>query len=381
MRWPWRREERALPAGAYLTAAGGSGAQTWALGPLGGTVDTDAAMRHTAVWACVRLLADTVSTLPVDVYRRGEAEPLATPPLLVEPAAGTPRTDWLYAAMASLLLRGNAYGLVTARSGATLLPSQVELVHPDLVSVFVDPETQAVTYRIGGQAYGRTDVLHVRAYAMPGVLLGLSPVEYARQAIGLGLAAEKFGAQYFGDGAMPQGVLEAEGNISSEMAHALSARWESAHGGARKVAVLSGAKFVPITVKPEESQFIETQRLNVASIARVFGVPPEMIGAEAGNSLTYANVEGRALDLLKYAVNPWLVRLENALGTLLPRNQYVKFNADGLLRTDTKTRYEAHKIGLDAGFLTVNEVRALEDLPPLVEPAPPATEQTGGAVA
>lgn len=326
------------------------------------TVTPDQAMRLSAVWSCVRLLADTISTLPVDVYRDGKN--IATPPLLVTPAAGTPRHDWLYQVMVSLLLRGNAYGVITARSGATLLPAQVELVDPDQVQV--DRRDGVTSYRIGATGYEAEDVWHVRAYPVPGLPVGLSPVDYARQAIGLGLAAEKFGARFFGDGATPSGFLSTDQRLDQTQAETVATRWRQMHGDHRKIAVLAGGlKFNPITIAPDESQFIETQRFTVAQIARVFGVPPEMVGSDSGGSLTYANVESRALDFLRYSVQPWLVRLEVALSALLPRQQNVKFNAGGLLRATTKERYDAHKVALDAGFLTVDEVRALEDLPPL----------------
>lgn len=328
----------------------------------GVTVNADQAMRLSAVWACVRLLADTVSTLPLDVYRDGKQ--IATPALLVEPAAGQPRHDFIYQVMTSLLLRGNAYGLITARSGATLLPAQVELLDPDKVSI--ERRDGVTSFRIAGQPFAAEDVWHVRAYPVPGLAAGLSPVDYARQAIGLGIAAERFGAQFFGSGATPSGVLQAEVNLSATDAEAIGARWRSMHEGRHKVAVLSkGLSFVPISVAPEESQFIETQRFTVSQVARIFGVPPEMIGGESGGSLTYANVEQRAADFLRYSVQPWLVRLETSLSRLLPRQQTVRFNADGLLRATTAERYAAHKLALDAGFLTLDEVRALEDLPPL----------------
>ena len=360
--WPFRRrEERALPPFAITTGPGHGMLPTWA----GATIDADVALRHSAVWSCVRLLADTVSTLPVDCYRRGEREPIATPPILVEPAAGQPLHEFAYSVMVSLLLRGNAYGLVTARSGATMLPSQVELVHPDKVSVQVD-EDGTVRYRLLGRDVDRADIWHVKAFTMPGTVLGLSPVEYARQSIGLGLGAEKFGSQFFGDGATPSGVLTTPDRLNREQVEMLSDNWKTAHHNKRTPAILAGdLTWQSITVAPEESQFVETMKLNVAQVARVFGVPPEMIGAEAGNALTYSNVEGRAIDFLRYSLNPWLVRLEAALSRLLPSRQYVKFNPNALLRSDTKTRYEAHEIALRAGFLSVDEVRDLEDRPPL----------------
>jgi HK97 family phage portal protein len=334
--WPFRkREERALPAGALLTQPGQTGGATFALGddPFPPEpVDTDKALQHAAVWACVRLLADTVSTMPVDVYRRGQSDTIPTPPLLIEPAAGMPIIEWLYAVMVSLLLRGNAYGLITARSGATLLPAQVELVHPDLVSVQTDPETGLPTYRIGGQAYGRDDVWHVRAFTMPGVFLGLSPVAYCRETIAVGLAAERFGAKFFGDGAIPSGVLSCEQRLGQDNVTLLRDIWNDRYRHRRKVAVLTeGLKFQPISVNPDESQFIETQQFNTTQIARLFGVPAHMIGGTDESSLTYANTESRALDYLRYSVNTWLVRIETALGRLLPRQQYAKLNAGGLL--------------------------------------------------
>jgi HK97 family phage portal protein len=184
-------------------------------------VGTDQALRLTAVWACVRLLADAVSTLPLDVYRRGERDPLPElPPLLRQPAAGMTLNEWLYAVMVSLLLRGNAYGVVTGRSGSTLLPAQVDLAHPDRLAVTVTPDGR-VQYRLNGEELLPDDVWHVRAYTFPGAVLGLSPVEYARQTIGLGLAAEKFGAQFFGDGSIPAGVIYTDRDPGKDGAKAL----------------------------------------------------------------------------------------------------------------------------------------------------------------
>jgi HK97 family phage portal protein len=371
--WPFKKRAQ-LPPFAVTTGGGVGPLATWA----GATVDSDSAMRLSAVWACVRLLSDTVSTLPLDVYRRGERDPIATPPVLVEPAAGTPTHEFLYSVMVSLLLRGNAFGLVTARSGAGMLPSQIELVHPDKVGVQVH-EDGSIVYRVLGREIDRTDVWHVRAYTMPGQVLGLSPVEYSRQSIGLGLAVEEFAGQFFGDGATPTGLLTTSDTVNEDLIKKLSEVWHSARSRRRGTAVLTGGvTWQPIQIAPEESQFLGAAKFNVAQIARVFGVPPEMIGAEAGNSLTYANVEGRAIDFLRYSLNPWLVRLEAALGRLIPSRQFVKFNTGGMLRADTKSRYEAHEIALRAGFLTVDEVRELEDRPPLPGgDTPPAPSGNG----
>jgi HK97 family phage portal protein len=161
-------------------------------------------------------------------------------------------------------------------------------------------------------------------------------------------------------------VLTTDQRLTLEHAQEASERWHYAHQGRRKTAVMgSGIKWQAVSVAPEESQFLDTLKFNVQQIARIFGVPPEMIAAESGASMTYANIESRDLSLLKYAVQPWLGRLERAMNTLVTRGQYVKFNAAGLLRTDLKTRYESYAIGLDKGFLTIEEVRDLEDREPL----------------
>jgi HK97 family phage portal protein len=364
-RYVWRRPEQRETLEQLL-------AQETTPTYAGVPVTTDHALRLSAVWACVRLLADAVSTLPLDVYRRGDRDPLPElPPLLRAPAAGMSLNEWLYAVMVSSLLRGNCYGIVTGRSGSTLLPAQVDLAHPDRMGVTVNRDGQ-VEYRLNGQEKDSANVWHVRAYTFPGTVLGLSPVEYARQTIGLGLAAEKFGAQWFGDGSVPAGVLYADRDPGKETVKKLQAEWVAARRDNREPAVLAGVRYEPISVKPEESQFLGTLDANVNSIARIFGVPPEMIAGTTAGPLAYTSPEMRSLDLLTYTVRGWLVRLENALTALLPSTQFARFNAAGMVRVDLKSRYEAHEIALRAGFLTINEVRALEDRGPLSE---------GGAVA
>lgn len=341
------------------------------------TVNADSALRLSAVWACVRLLADTVSTLPVDVYgkgRDGTTAAIATPPLLTRPSDAFGLVDWLHALTASLALRGNAYGVITGRTGAAGWPSQIELVNPDVVAVARTTDGR-IEYRIGGTEYPRDDVFHVRAFTLPGALTGLSPIEYARQAVGLGLAAEQFGARFFGDNATPAGLIISKERLTAEQAGTLKSRWKArVVEGSREIAIMSGdLSFQPLTIPPEESQFIETQRFTIAQVARMFGVPPEMIGGEAGGSLTYANVEQRAIDFVTFALGPWVARIEAALSALLPRGQHVKLNTGALLRADLLTRYQAHEIGIRAGFLTIDEARALEDRAPLPDPYPVPT--------
>jgi HK97 family phage portal protein len=280
--------------------------------------------------------------------------------------------------MLSLLLRGNFYGLVVARSAAER-PTQIEPLNPDRVTVTVEPDRRTVTYRLDGQQIDREDLHHVRAYRMPGSVVGASPIRYHAETIGLGLAAQAFGAKFFGDNATPAGVLTSDQALNQSQASDLAERWKATRSGRRGTAVLgAGTKFQPISVNPEESQFLESQRFTVQQVARVFRVPPELIGADSGSAMTYSNIESRDLTLLKYAVNPWLVKLERTMTSLLPRGTYCKFNRGQLLEADLLTRYQSYEIGLRAGFLTLPEVRELEDREPLpATPAPGAPPQLG----
>ena len=365
--WPWTRHDRALfNIGDIPTSS------TYAAVP----VNPNTAMQHSAVWACVNLIAGAISTLPLAAYRAGSADPLPDlPPILRQPSAGTSLPDFLYATLQSLLLRGNAYGLIVDRAGAGLLPSQVELLAPERVQVETNDR---VIWRIDGVEVDPASIWHVKAFTAPGQVLGLSPISHARQAIGLGLAAERYGAQFFSDNATPSGVLTTDQDINPQRAIDLKERWRAYHGGRRDIAVLgNGARFQAVSIAPEESQFLETTQANIRTIARYFAVQPELIGADSGNSLTYANVEQRALDFLTFGLRPWLVRLETALSALLSSTTTVKFNAAALVRTDLLTRYQAHESAIRAGWKLRSEVRDLEDLPPI----PGIDDQEGPAVA
>jgi HK97 family phage portal protein len=365
--WPFKRHDRALwqvgditPAGTYAAVA----------------VNPTTAMQHSAVWACVDLIGSAISTLPLYAYRRGELDPLPDlPPILRQPSATMDTLDFVYATLQSLLVRGNAYGLIVDRAGAGLLPAQVELLDPNRVQVTANG---AIEYRIDGHLVDPASIWHVKAFTTAGNVVGLSPIAHASQAVGLGVAAERYAAKFFGESAIPSGVLTSDQDIKQDRADQLKARWRERHAGNRDIAVLgNGARFQAVTVPPEEAQFLETTRANVATVARSFRMQPEMIASESGGSLTYANVEQRALDFLTFTLRPWLVRLETALSALLSSTTTVKFNAAALVRTDLLTRYQAHESAIRAGWKLRGEVRELEDLAPI----PGIDDQEGPAVA
>jgi HK97 family phage portal protein len=374
-RWVWSRVQNreALTLQQLLAEEGRPTAA-------GEPVTTDTALRLSTVWGCVRLLADSVSTLPLHVYRGDDRDPLPTPPLLQRPSADFPElSDWLWAVMASMLLRGNAWGVITARAGAGMVAAQVDLVDPGRVAVTTEGEGRRVI-RIGGQEYDRSELFHCKAYPWPGNLEGLSPIAYAREAIGLGLGAERYGARFFGDSAIPSGYLHSDQKLGDEAAAKVKAVWEKAHKGKRDTAVLGGVKWESVSIAPEEAQFVATQKFSVSTICRFYGIPPEMMAGETAGHEAYTSPEMRSTDFLQYSLRPWLYRIERAVSGLLPRTQRAKFNAGGFLRPTLKEQYETLAIGVGAGFVQRNEAREKLDMPaiPGLDDRPP---ETGGAVA
>jgi HK97 family phage portal protein len=339
-------------------------------------VNPSTAMQHSAVWGCVDLIAGSISTLPLAAYRDGDERPLpALPPILRAPSAGWSLPEFIYATLQSLLLRGNAYGLIVDRAGAGLLPSQVELLAYERVGVEVNG---TVTYRVDGHEVDPASIWHCRAFTAPGQVLGLSPLQHAKQAAGLGLGAERYAARFFGESAIPAGVITSDQDIKQDRATTIKERWRAAHQGHRDIAVLgNGARFQAITIPPEEAQFPEATKANVATICRYYRVPPELMASDSGGSLTYANVEQRALDFLTFCLRRWIVTMEVALSALLSSTTTVKFNAAALVRTDLLTRYQAHESAIRAGWKLRSEVRELEDLPAI----PGIDDQKGPAVA
>ena len=344
------------------------------------SVTTESAMRLSAVWACVRLLAGLGSTLPLDQQRRRDGLTVDVPRsvLFDQPQAGTTLSTWLYQVWSSMLTAGNAYGLVTA-IGANGWPTTVELLDPSVVQWRADEQRGWVVTvdRQEVQRWPEGPLWHVPIFTMPGAPFGLSPIQNAKQTIAGGLSAERFGTDFFTGGGTPNAILYSDSELTQEQAQGIKSAFVSSTAGNREAAVMgAGLRYERISVAPDEAQFLDQQRFTVEQIARIYGIFPEMIGgATSGSSVTYANREQRAADFLTFGLMPYLIALEDGLSGLVPGPNRVKFNVDGVLRSDLKTRYEAHAIGIDSGFLTVDEVRQLEDRPPLPETTPPMPDE------
>jgi HK97 family phage portal protein len=320
------------------------------------------------VFKCVRLVSDVLACMTPEVYKgpgigHGEANRIDPPSVLEEPSADADIFDFTYMLIGSALLRGNGFGRIMNQDKYGR-PSQIELEHPDRAHLKENADG-TLTYKYGNAEVPRDQVWHKKAYRMAGLPLGLSPIKYAQSMIQQSHNALLFGNRFFEDGGHPSGLLMNENikTVGPDEADTIKKRFLQAVRGGREPVVLGqGWKYQQIQIAPEESQFLETQRFSGSAVCGFFGVPPELVGeATEGSSITYANVESRSIDFLKFGLNGWVDRLERWYGALLPRGQYVKLNTKALLRTDTLSRYQALHLLVGSRIITQNEARAMED--------------------
>lgn len=349
------REERAV---SYQNVFG-AGGDVSAFGS-----PTSKAVQLTSVQACWRLVAESVASLPIDVYRKdssGISQPVTPEPALIaSPSEVLARDEWVRAFVVSMMSDGNAFGVPRRLDSLSGRPTRLEWVPPEQVNV--TGSFDVPVYQWGGITI--PGMVHVRGITIPGEARGMSPLRAAMRTVESGIEAEKFGHDFFRDSRHPAAVLTTDQPVTEDQAAIIKARFMN-RGSREPFVAGAGLQYKAMSVAPEESQFLQTQKFTVSQIARIYGVPPEMIGGESGGSLTYANVEQRAIDFAQYTLRPMVVRLERALTAMLPRPQYVKLNLDAMIRADTLSRYQAHEIALRAGFKNQNEVRGLEDLEPV----------------
>ena len=341
----------------------------------GKAVNERTAMQTSAVYACVRILSESIAGLPLHVYRYtsdGGKERTSLHPLyrLLHDEPNREMTSFVFreTLMAHLLLWGNAYAQII-RDGRGY-PVALYPMLPDRMSVDRDSQGELVyTYQSDkGQVKLRKEsVLHIPGLGFDG-LIGYSPIAMAKNAVGLALATEDYGAAFFANGANPGGVLEHPGVIKPEQADRLRESWATQFGGANahKVAVLEeGLKFHQMSIPPEQAQFLETRKFQINEIARIFRVPPHMVGDLEKSS--FSNIEQQSLEFVKYTLDPWVVRWEQSLqqSLILPSEKsavFIRFNLDGLMRGDYQSRMQGYSVGIQNGFYSVNDVRGLEDL-------------------
>lgn len=344
---------------------------------------TESSLQKVAVWACLNLVRTIVEILPLDFYTGQDADqrPVKPPRWLNDLGGdGFGLPDWCSQVVYSEMLRGNTVGLVEERDPLSGRPTLIVLQHPDWVSAYRNPISGKVVWHVEGKQVDPSRIWHQRVNSVPGYPLGLSPVAMHALTIGTGIAAMRFGAQWFEDGAHPSGILSNEQRMLDQgLADTAKARFLAAIRGRREPVVLGkGWKFDAIQISPNESQFLETNNYTSAECCRIFGPAlAEVFGYETGGSLTYSNIEQRSLDLLTYAADPWLVRIERMLSALLAAPRFARFNRAALVRTDLLTRFRAHEIALRNKWKVVNEVRDDEDMTPVEWGDTPATPGPG----
>jgi len=371
-------EDRALPIvdsqPAYPTLSSGA--------PL--NVSTaEELLRVSDAWACVRVLADSISTLPLHVYRR-TAEQGRQPAgensravqLLQRPSPGSTGVDLVSQIVVWLAVAGEAF-IAKWRQDREIV--QLGLLPPN--SVQVEMRGRRVVYLLdtlkGRTEHGPDDILHVKGMSLDG-LRGLSPIAHFRTALGLSSSLQQSAKVYTEEGSKPTGVLTVEGGAKGQEAlNRIQETWQNRHGGVanmHKVAVVSGdIKFTPVGFSADDSQFLQQRELSAREVARCFRVPAWVIDAPTGDSLTYANVAEQNRALATHSLRPWATRIERAISNdadLCPGGTYVQFDFDGLLRAASEQRAQQYTAALNpqTGWMQRAEVRELEDLPSETEP-------------
>lgn len=324
----------------------------------------EASLRAVPLWASVRLIADQFASTPLHTYRErgGRKEQMPRDAPFLTPLTGTPAT-WKTQCIFSMLGRGNAYGYVTSFD-ATGWPSALVWLDPTMVDCNEDVIDPQWTYQ--GRDLDKSRLCHIPWVVPAGRVTGLSPVQLFRGTVEGGIAAQRLARDTFVNGGVPIGHFKNTGKVlTPESAAAMKVKFEEIVANRSTLVTGNDWEYNAIGLPPDQVAFIEGLKLSATQIATIFGVPAEEVGGETANSLTYSTVEMNELKLSSRTLRPWYVRVEEALSMLMPRGQYVKFNADALIRSDLLSRMQSEEIGLRIGVLTNDEARALEDRPPL----------------
>lgn len=319
------------------------------------------------VFAATRLLCDAVAQTPLHAYNDGGRLD-RQPQFLMTPSVRGTRYEWMYRLAYSLLIRGNAYGVVTG-IGSDGWPSSIEWLNPTDVSVMDDNDTTNPVFMVGGQAIAGDAILHIPAFPMPGKVLGLSPIAAFATTTEVGWQAIRFGRDWFRNNGNPGAILKNTklDTIPKDATDVIKSRFKSAVSARDLLVVGRDWEFDSVSIPAEESQFLGTIKATANQIAAIYGVPPERIGGEAASSRSYANLDMDLRYLRSTAVAGWLIQIEQALTKIAPGRRMVKFNMDANIRPDTLTRMQAHEIALRTGIETIDEAREVEDKPPLTD--------------
>jgi HK97 family phage portal protein len=349
----------------------------------GTLVNENTALQTAAVYACVRVISEAIASLPLHIYRYEDNGTKIQPTHylynLLHNEPNPEMTSFVFreSLMSHLLLYGNAYAQII-RDGAGRVTALYPLL-PNKMDVYRNPDNKQIFYtywrdldetrpqeKSGSVNLRRDEVLHIPGLSFDG-LVGYSPIALAKNAVGMAIATEDYGASFFHNNANPGGILEHPSVLKNP--DQIRAAWESLYkgkGNSHRIAVLEeGLKFHSVSVPPEQAQFLETRKFQLNEIARIFRIPPHMIGDLEKSS--FSNIEQQSLEFVKYTLEPWIIRWEQSMHQSLispseKNTHFIKFNLDGLLRGDYKTRMDGYAIGRQNGWLSANDIRELENL-------------------
>lgn len=351
----------------------------------GKTVNEFTAMQTTAVYSCVRILAEAVASLPLHVYRYKEngKERVYNHHLyhILHNEPNTEMSSFVFreTLMSHLLIWGNAYAQII-RDGAgrvvalyPLLPNKMTVSRDkngEIYYIYTTTSDENPNFKdYGSVVLRKQDVLHIPGLGFDG-LVGYSPIAMAKNAVGMTIATEEYGASFFANGANPGGVLEHPGVLKDPKK--VRDSWNEVYRGtanAHKIAVLEeGMKYQQIGIPPEEAQFLETRKFQINEIARLYRIPPHMVGDLEKSS--FSNIEQQSLEFVKYTLDPWVIRWEQAMqrSLLLPKDKqefFIRLNVDGLLRGDYQSRMNGYSVARQNGWLSANDIREMEDMNPI----------------
>ena len=369
-----RQEQRYFGSSIYSNSFSGTTS--------GNVITKESALQITAVWSCVKVISETIASLPISLYEKdikNKKSVLFGNPLhtLVgeQPSSLYNSFNFFEKCLIDLCLDGNFYAYIERNNGG--LPTQIIPIQCEDVDVYVSPDGREVYYQITQNTVipypitgkvGANNMLHIKGLSCDGIV-GKAPIQSAAESLGVSLSIEKFAGSFFKNGASIGGILKHPGTLKPETAKRLRAAWNQTYSGsinAGKTAILEeGMDFIPRMIPNNQAQFLETRQYQVSDIARIFRVPNHMINDLS--KISYSSIEAQQIDFVVHTITPWIKRIETALNQkLIPvkqkGKQYFKFNLNALLRGDSKTRADYYRTLVNIGVLSPDEVRQFEDL-------------------
>ncbi len=355
-----RREVRALPLSIdpYQISARPS------FGNYSGEIVNEGnALSSTPVLAAVSLLADSIATMPLQLSKDvgGRWELLPTPEVFIRPNSDQLMFEFVHQTVATLALHGVAY-IYAPRKG--LLPLEMRNIHPDKVKLTRDDDG-GTRYIVGKDIFSSDTIQEINWMRLPNQLRGYSPIELLRNLIGTDIAISRFLAAWYGDGGTPSSVIETDMQLTSEQAQVLRDTWVDTHYKRRQPAVLTGGlKWKSIQASANDMDTMAHREQLVREVARAYRIPLHLISGTGGDSQTYQNVESAGIQFVRHTLMPWMRRLEDTFGAMLPAQQRIRFDADEFMRADLTTRVRSHQTQISSGILTPNEARTIEGREP-----------------